>query len=109
MGYHAARLETRGTEYRLFTTAHISKLKRVRKFPDRSDNELSVYQEDQVDFDECPMPKDSWVRGSDEGDYEFGEILESRTGKTHVMGDSNDSFSFVGRGKKTPPGWMNLI
>ncbi|KAE8997432.1 hypothetical protein PR002_g19035 [Phytophthora rubi] len=31
----AARLETAGTDYRLFPVVHISKLKPVRVFPDR--------------------------------------------------------------------------
>ena len=31
---HAVRLDTRGTEYRLFPIVHISKQNRVRRFPD---------------------------------------------------------------------------
>ena len=67
VGDHVARLETQGTGYRLFPIVHISKLKRVRKFPDRPDNELAVDQAEQVDFDECLLPEDSWVRELEEG------------------------------------------
>ena len=51
------RLETQGTEYRLFPIVQISKLRRVRTFPDRPKNELTVGQADRVDFDECLLPK----------------------------------------------------
>ena len=56
-----------GAEYRLLPVVYISKLKRVRKFPDRPDNELAVDQAEQVDFDECLLPEDSWVRELEEG------------------------------------------
>ncbi|KAE8879139.1 hypothetical protein PF003_g36705 [Phytophthora fragariae] len=35
IGEHAVKIETAGTEYRLFPVVHISKLKLVRTFPDR--------------------------------------------------------------------------
>ena len=48
-----------GRKKRLLPIVHIFKLKQVRKFPDRPDNELSVDQADQVDFDECLLLEDS--------------------------------------------------
>ncbi|KAE8960228.1 hypothetical protein PR001_g30451 [Phytophthora rubi] len=61
VGDHAARLETAGTEYRLFPVVHVSKLKLVRQFPDRPGTELTVDEADRLDFDEALLPEDSWT------------------------------------------------
>ena len=74
------------------SNVHISKLKRVRKFPDRPDNELTVCQADRVDFDGFLLPEDSWVREVEEGDYEVEEILESRSGKKTHYGRQQREF-----------------
>ena len=71
VGDHAARLEIRGTEYRLFPIVHISKLKKVREFHDRSSKALAMDRGYWVDFDECLLPEDSWVRELEEGEYEL--------------------------------------
>ena len=81
VGDYAVRLESRDTEYTVFSTVHISKLERVRKFPDRTTNELKVDHEDRVDFDGCLVSEDSLIQELEEGEYEVEEILESRTGK----------------------------
>ncbi|KAE8890215.1 hypothetical protein PF003_g25778 [Phytophthora fragariae] len=47
----AARLETAGTDYRLFPVVHVSKLKPVRVFPDRPTMILTTGGEDRFDFD----------------------------------------------------------
>ena len=104
VGDHAARLEVRGTEYRLFPIVRISKLKPVREFPDRPSNELATDRADRVDFDECLLPEDSWVRELEEGEYKVEEILDSRTGKKTRMGGNNENFSFVGRDMQIPRG-----
>ena len=62
VGDHEVRPETRSTEYRLFPIVHVSNLKRVRRFPDRPSDELTVDEMDLFHFDECLLPKDSWVR-----------------------------------------------
>ena len=68
------RLEIAGTSYRLFPLVHISKLKRVRRFPDRPKMRLEVGESERFDFDEAMLTEDSWKHsfGSDkfEVDYE---------------------------------------
>ena len=63
-GRHAVRLEVSGTPYRLFPLVHISKIKRVKIFPDR------------LDFDEFMLPEDSWERTLDEKEFEVEKILD---------------------------------
>ena len=58
-GRHAVRLEVSGTPYQLFPLVHISKMKRVKKFPDRPRNQLNVEEADRLDFDEAMLPEDS--------------------------------------------------
>ncbi|KAE8978446.1 hypothetical protein PR003_g21265 [Phytophthora rubi] len=66
----AARLETAGTDYRLFPVVHVSKLKPVRVFPDRPTAILTTDDEDRLDFDEALLPEDSWDQELEEGEYE---------------------------------------
>ena len=61
-GRHAVRLEVADTPYRLFPLVHISKLKRMKIFPDRPQNQLQVGEADRLDFDEAMLPEDSWGR-----------------------------------------------
>ncbi|CAI5709115.1 unnamed protein product [Peronospora effusa] len=104
VGDHAVRLELGGTEYRLFPIVYIYKLKPVREFPDRPSSELKVDGTDRVDFDECLLPEDSWVRELEEGEYEVEEILESRTGMKLGMNGKNENSSCNGRDTLTPRG-----
>ena len=108
VGDHAVRLETRGTEYRLFPIVHISKLKRVRKLPDRPSDELTVDEMDRVDFDECLLPEDSWVRELEEGEYEVEEILESRATKKMRYGRQQREFLVRWKGY-VKPSWVDEL
>ena len=108
VGYHAARLELRGTEYRLFPIVHISKLKPVREFPDRPSSKLKVNRADRVDFDECLLPEDSWMRELEEGEYEVEEILESRTGKKTRYGRQQREFLVQWKGHPDPS-WVDEV
>uniref|UniRef100_H3H490 Uncharacterized protein n=1 Tax=Phytophthora ramorum TaxID=164328 RepID=H3H490_PHYRM len=78
VGNHAARLETAGTEYRLFPIVHVSKLKLVRSFPDRPTLALTVVEGDRLDFDEAILPEDSWERSLGEDEYEVDRIVDVR-------------------------------
>ena len=53
-------MEIAGTPYRLFPVVHISKLKKVKTYPDLPTNVLRVTEADLADFDEAILPKDSW-------------------------------------------------
>ncbi|KAE8961748.1 hypothetical protein PF011_g29632 [Phytophthora fragariae] len=77
----AARLETAGTDYRLFPVVHVSKLKAVRVFPDRPAMILTTGGEDRFDFDEALLPEDSWDQGLEEDEYEVERISDVRTGR----------------------------
>jgi len=81
IGQHAARLEVRGTEYRLHPIVHVSKLKPVRMYPDRPKTELVSEEENRLDFDEALLPEDSWDRDLGTDVYEVEKILNMRTGR----------------------------
>uniref|UniRef100_A0AAV1TSY1 Uncharacterized protein n=1 Tax=Peronospora matthiolae TaxID=2874970 RepID=A0AAV1TSY1_9STRA len=51
------------------------KLKRIREFPDRPCDRLTVDEADRIDFNECLLPKYSWTRELAKGEYEVEEIL----------------------------------
>ena len=85
-GRHAARLEIADTPYRLFPLVHVSKLKRVRTFPDRPKNQLNVEEVDRVDFDEAMLPEDSWERPLDENEFEVEKIMDVRSGRKTRFG-----------------------
>ncbi|KAE9351975.1 hypothetical protein PR003_g4612, partial [Phytophthora rubi] len=81
IGEYAVKIETAGTEYRLFPVVHISKLKLVRTFPDRPTARLLDERSERVDLDEALLPEDSWTRDLDEDEYEVEKIADMRTGK----------------------------
>ena len=60
-------LEIAGTPCRLFMIVHLSKLKRVKTFPERPKDQLTIDEADRLDFYEALLPEDSW-----EGDLEEG-------------------------------------
>ena len=69
-GRHAVRLEVLGTPYRSFGRVHISKLKRVKTYPDRPRKQLNVEEADHLDFDEALLPEDSNESTLDEDEFE---------------------------------------
>ena len=80
-GRYAVQLEVSGTPYRLFPLVHISKLKRVKIFPDRPRNQLIVEEADRLDFDESMLPEDSWERTLDKDEFEVEAIMDVQSGK----------------------------
>ncbi|KAG3103444.1 hypothetical protein PI125_g13878 [Phytophthora idaei] len=76
---HAARLETAGTEYRLFPTVHVSKP--VKAYPDRPAATLTGAGMGRVDFDESLLPEDSWERELDDNKFEVERIADVRSGR----------------------------
>ena len=75
-GRQAVRLEISGTPYWLFSLVHISKLKRVKIFPDRPKNQWNVEEADRLDFDEAMLPEDSWERTLDKDEFEVEKIMD---------------------------------
>ena len=102
VGEYAAWLEVRDMTYRLFPVVHVSKLKRVREFPDRPSDRLTVDEADRIDFDECLLPEDSWTRELEEGEYEVEEILESRINKKTRYGRQRREFLIRWKGHADP-------
>ena len=70
-GECAVRLEIAGTPYRLFQVVHISKLKKVKTYPDRPTNALRVTEADQVLFDEAILPEDTWTNDLEDNDTKW--------------------------------------
>ena len=98
----------RDTKYRLFPIVHISKLKRVREFPDRPSDRLTVNEAERVDFDECLLPEDSWARELEEGEYEVEEVLESRVSKKTRYGRQRREFLIRWKGH-ADPSWVDKV
>ncbi|KAE8908347.1 hypothetical protein PF003_g7810 [Phytophthora fragariae] len=103
---HAARLETAGTEYRLFPAVHVSKLKLVRQFPDRPGTELTVDEADRLDFDEALLPEDSWTTLLGEDEYEVERIADMRTGRRTRYGRVHREFQVYWKGY-AEPSWVD--
>ncbi|KAE8881312.1 hypothetical protein PF003_g34773 [Phytophthora fragariae] len=106
IGEHAVKIETAGTEYRLFPVAHISKLKLVRTFPDRPTARLLDQGSERVDLDEALLPEDSWIRDLDEDEYEVEKIADMRTGKRTRYGRIYREFLVHWRGYEDPT-WVD--
>ena len=75
------RLEVLSTPYRLFPLVHISKLKRVKIFPDGPRNQLTVEEADRLDFDEAMLTEDIWERTLDEDEFEVEKLMDVRSGR----------------------------
>ncbi|KAE9298438.1 hypothetical protein PF008_g23501 [Phytophthora fragariae] len=109
---HAARLETAGTEYRLFPVVHVSKLKLVRQFPERPGTELTVDEADRLDFDEALLQEDSWrhclvktsMRWS--GSPTCGRVADMRTGRRTLYGRVHREFQVYWKGY-AEPSWVD--
>ncbi|OWY90398.1 hypothetical protein PHMEG_00041486 [Phytophthora megakarya] len=102
IGDHAARVETSGTEYRIFPVVHLSKLKRVRAFPDRPTCTLLVEEEDRVDFDEALLPEDSWETPLGEDEFEVERITYVRSGRRTLYGRVHREFQVFWKGYPEP-------
>ena len=91
-GDHAVKLEIAGTPYRLFPIVHLSKLKKVKTFPERPKDQLTIDETDRLDFDEALLPEDSWENDLEEGEYEVEEILDVRSGRKTRYGRVHRQF-----------------
>ena len=78
---HAVRSEIAGTPYQVFPVVHVSKLKLVRMFSDRTMERLRVSEADQVNFDEALSPEDIWVCDLAEDEFEVEKITDMRSGR----------------------------
>jgi hypothetical protein len=107
-GRHAARLEIADTPYRLFPLVHVSKLKRVRTFPDRPKNQLNVEEVDRVDFDEAMLPEDSWERPLDENEFEVEKIMDVRYGRKTRFGRVQRQYLVQWKGSSDPT-WIDEV
>ena len=63
------KLEIAKTPYRLFPIVHLSKLKKIKTFPERPKDQLTIDEADRLDFHEALLPEDSWENGLEEGEY----------------------------------------
>ncbi|OWY97383.1 hypothetical protein PHMEG_00032101 [Phytophthora megakarya] len=106
IGDHAARVETSGTEYRIFPVVHLSKLKLVRSFPDRPTCTLLVEEEDRVDFDEALLPEDSWETPLGEDEFEVERITDVRSGRRTRYGRVHREFQVFWKGYPEPT-WVD--
>ncbi|CAH0475227.1 unnamed protein product [Peronospora belbahrii] len=99
VGEYAARLETRGTEYRLFPVVHLPKIEMVRDFPTERNVETTKHR---VNFDEYLLPEDS----CEESLRKVKEVLEAPLKRRRNIRDSNRSSLLVGKGMQIPlDGW----
>ncbi|KAI9989987.1 hypothetical protein PInf_020293 [Phytophthora infestans] len=106
IGEHAVRLDTAGTEYRLFPVVHVSKLKLVKEYPDRPQIRLSVGGSDRVDFDEVLLPEDSWNVDLEADEFEVEKITDMRSGKRTRYGRIYREFLVYWRGYDEPS-WVD--
>ena len=107
-GDHAARLEIAGTPYRLFPVVHISKLKRVKAFPDRPQNSLTVKEGDQDNFDEAMLPEDSWERSLESDEFEVEKITDIRSDRKTRYGRVRRQFLVHWKGHEEPT-WVDEV
>ncbi|KAG3129426.1 hypothetical protein PI126_g20977 [Phytophthora idaei] len=103
---HAVRLETGGTEYRLFPVVHALKLKLVKEYPDRPRARITVNDSDRVDFDEIVLPEDSWTPDLGQNEFEIEKITDMRSGKRTRYGRIYREFLVHWRGYGNPS-WVD--
>ncbi|OWY99003.1 hypothetical protein PHMEG_00030077 [Phytophthora megakarya] len=82
----SVKLEIAGTRYQIFPVVHVSKLKLVKGFPDRPRVELTVDEEDRLDFDGILLPEDSWFPDLGADEYEVERNSNVRSGKKTRFG-----------------------
>ena len=107
-GRPAVRLEIADTPYRLFPLVHISKIKRVKTFPDRPKNRLNVEEADRLDFDKSLLPEDSWERTLDEDEFEVEKILDVRSGRRTRFGRVQRQYLVQWKGSGDPT-WIDEV
>lgn len=105
-GDHAVRLEIAGTPYRLFPVVHISKLKRVKSYPDRPKNLLTIEDKDRFDFDEALLPEDSWTCDLNDGEFEVDKIVDVRSNKKTRFGRKLRQYKVFWKGY-ADPSWVD--
>ena len=69
-GDHVLILDVSGIPYGLFSILHLSKLKRIRVFLERSKTELMVEEGGRFNFDGALLPEESWEGDLDKGEFE---------------------------------------
>ncbi|OWZ09804.1 LOW QUALITY PROTEIN: reverse transcriptase [Phytophthora megakarya] len=67
---YAVKLDIARSPYNIFPVVHVSKIKPVRRFPNRPVIRLTMQDQDRLDFDEALLPGDSWVHDRDPDEYE---------------------------------------
>ena len=92
MWHSALRLEIAGIPSRLFLVVRISKLKKVKTYPDRPTNVLRVTEANRVDFDETILPKYSWNNYLEDNEYEVERIADVRSGRNTRFGRIHRQF-----------------
>ena len=102
---HVVRLEIAGTPYRLFPVVHISKLKRVRRLPDRPKMRLDVGESERFDFDETMLPEDSWKHSFVSDEFEVEKIMNVRSGRKTRYGRIHREFLIRWKGY-SDPSWI---
>ena len=105
-GEHAAKLMILGTSYRLFPVVHISKLKRVKNFPERPRTILASSNEDRLDFDDALLPEDSWEGTLDPDEFEVDRIVDVRSNLKTRYGRVHRQFKVYWKGFQDPS-WVD--
>ena len=100
------RLEVSGNTYHLFPLVHISKLKRVKTYPDRPRNQLNVEEAYRLDFYEAMLPEDSWERTLDEDEFKATTIMDVRSGRKIRFGRIQRQFLVQWKGSGDPT-WVD--
>ncbi|ETL36656.1 hypothetical protein L916_11407 [Phytophthora nicotianae] len=99
---HAVRLETAGTEYRLFPMVHVSKLKLVKSYPERPTSRPTNRGADRVDFYEGLLPEDSRERELEEDEYEVEQIDDVHLNKKTRYGRTRREYLVFWKGYDEP-------
>uniref|UniRef100_H3H554 Uncharacterized protein n=1 Tax=Phytophthora ramorum TaxID=164328 RepID=H3H554_PHYRM len=106
VGRYAARLEVAHTEYRLFPIVHVSKLKKVKSFPDRPNATLTTHEENRFDFDEALLPEDSWENDLGDNEFEVEKIVDVRSGRKTRYGRVHREYQIYWKGY-ADPSWVD--
>ena len=107
-GRHAVRLKISNTLYRLFPLVHLSKLKRVKTFPDRPKSLFNVEEADRLDFDESLLPEDIWELTLDEDGFEVEKILDVRSCRRTRFGRVHRQYLVQWKGSVDPT-WLDEV
>ena len=105
---HVVRLEMSNAPYRLFPLIHISKLERVKTFPNRLKNLFNVEEADRLNFDESLLPEDSWERTLDEDEFKVEKIMDVRSGRRTHFGRVQRQYLVLWKGSVDPT-WIDEV